>query len=57
MNFKETLRPEGRQKGRQEGLQESALAIAKKMLAEGSESSFVKKVTGLFDEDIKKIAP
>ncbi|UUM20751.1 Rpn family recombination-promoting nuclease/putative transposase [Mycoavidus sp. SF9855] len=49
MTFNEQLR--------QEGERQKALAIAKKMLAEGSEPAFVKKVTGLFDEDIKKIAP
>ncbi|BBE09163.1 Uncharacterized protein MCB1EB_1002 [Mycoavidus cysteinexigens] len=47
MNFNEKLR--------QEGEYRKALASAKKMLAEGLESSFVKKVTGLFDEDITKM--
>ncbi|BBO60304.1 Rpn family recombination-promoting nuclease/putative transposase [Mycoavidus sp. B2-EB] len=53
MNFNEKLR----QEGLQEGEHLKALAIAKEMLAEGLEYSVVKKVTGLSDEDIKKITP
>jgi predicted transposase YdaD len=46
-------RQEGKQEGRQEGRQERTFSIAKNMLHEGSEPSFIERVTGLPMEAIR----
>ena len=42
-------------KGREEGRSEGRLDVAKKMLAEGVEISFIAKVTGLSVGDIERL--
>ena len=51
MNVTERLKEEGRQEGWQKGRQEVIL----KMLKEKAEISFIAKVTGLSEEEIKKL--
>ena len=46
---------EGLQKGLQKGLKKGVKQVALNMLKEGSEVSFVAKVTGLSEEDISKL--
>jgi predicted transposase/invertase (TIGR01784 family) len=46
---------EGRQEGRLEGSMASREEIARKALAEGASIEFVQKITGLSDEEIKKL--
>ena len=48
-------RAEGLQEGRAEGLQEGTIKIALNMLRKESELSFIAEVTGLSEEEIKKL--
>lgn len=43
---------QGRQQGKEEGEREAALRIARAMLAQGSERSWVLLVTGLNEDDL-----
>ena len=48
-------RQEGIQKGRQEGRQERAREVILNMLAQKADIAFICKVTGLSEEEIKKL--
>jgi len=52
---KERGKQEGRIEGRQEGSMARQEEIARKALAEGASIEFVQKITGLSDEEIKKL--
>ena len=64
MTIAEQLRQEGKHIGYQEGIHagmqqgehEKAIAIAKNMLAERTDINFIKKVTGLTEQDLSKLA-
>ena len=45
----------GRQKGRQEGRQKEKEQMAVKLLREGTNVEFVKKITGLSQKEIEKL--
>ena len=46
---------EGRRKGRKEGIKEGILKVAKNLLEKKVDISEVKELTGLTEEEIKKI--
>ena len=48
-------RKEGREEGREEGASAREMEIARNMKAEGSETSFIMKVTGLSEKEIDEL--
>ena len=54
MNVRERIREEGLQEGRQEGVQKVRQLVLK-MLQEELDISLVSKVTGLSEEEIRKL--
>ena len=55
MDIREEIRQEGRLEGRQEGMQTRDKEIVSNMLKEKADMSFICKVTGLAEEEIKKL--
>ena len=46
---------EGKEKGRKEGIKEKQIEIAKKMLLKNIPIEIIKEITGLNDDDLKKL--
>ena len=55
MNIRESIREEGREKGWREGQKEGRQQVVLNMLAQKVDISFVSKVTGLSEEEIRKL--
>ena len=53
--IKEKGRWEGRQEGMQEGMQAGLQAVIANMLKEKADIAFISKVTGLSEDEIKKM--
>ena len=48
-------REEGREEGRDEGIAEGMIEVAKRLKAEGMETAFIAKITGLGEEEISAL--
>ena len=46
---------EGIEKGIKQGIKENTIEIAKKMKEKGTEIEYIKEITGLTEEEIKKL--
>ena len=55
MNTREYIKEEGREEGRQEGIQQKQQQVVLNMLKKKAEISFISEVTGLSEEEIKKL--